>query len=107
MLVTGSPGELDLAEYVARTADLPPHATVAGQTTPLNLARLVAEAAVVVSGDTGVAHLANFSRRTARCNVSSEFDPPRPGTRRGAEPRVETERRNDDGDARKSRKGAL
>jgi ADP-heptose:LPS heptosyltransferase len=63
VLVTGSPGERELAEYIARAAGLPPHAAVAGQTTPLNLASLVAEAALVVSGDTGVAHLATAFRR--------------------------------------------
>lgn len=63
VLVTGSSGERDLAEYVARAAGLPPHAAVAGQTTPLNLACLVAEAALVVSGDTGIAHLATAFRR--------------------------------------------
>jgi ADP-heptose:LPS heptosyltransferase len=35
---------------------------VAGQTTALNLAALVAEAALVVSGDTGIAHLATALR---------------------------------------------
>ena len=63
VLVTGSSHERDLAEYVARTAGLPPHAAVAGRTTPLNLASLVAEAALVVSGDTGIAHLATAYRR--------------------------------------------
>ena len=63
VLITGSPSERDLAEYVARTAGLPPYAAVAGQTTPLNLAALVAEAALVVSGDTGIAHLATAFRR--------------------------------------------
>jgi len=63
VLITGSAAERDLAAYVARAADLPPHAAVAGQTTPLNLASLVAEAALVVSGDTGVAHLATAFRR--------------------------------------------
>jgi ADP-heptose:LPS heptosyltransferase len=63
VLITGSPAERDLAEYVARTAGLPPYAAVAGQTTPLNLAALVAEAALVVSGDTGIAHLATAFRR--------------------------------------------
>lgn len=63
VLVTGSPSERDLAEYIVRTAGLPPHAAVAGQTTPLALASIVAQAALVVSGDTGVAHLATAFRR--------------------------------------------
>lgn len=63
VLITGSAAERDLAAHIARAADLPPHAAVAGQTTPLNLAALVAEAALVVSGDTGVAHLATAFRR--------------------------------------------
>lgn len=63
VLITGSAAERDLAAYVARTAGLPPHAAVAGRTTALGLASIVAEAELVLSGDTGVAHLATAFRR--------------------------------------------
>jgi ADP-heptose:LPS heptosyltransferase len=62
VLITGSAGERELAEYVAYAAGLPRQAVVAGQTTVLSLAELVAESVLVVSGDTGVAHLATALR---------------------------------------------
>jgi ADP-heptose:LPS heptosyltransferase len=57
VLVTGGPGEIDLAHRVAREAGLAPSAVHAGPDL-LELAALVAAAGRVVVGDTGVAHLA-------------------------------------------------
>ncbi|SNS91545.1 ADP-heptose:LPS heptosyltransferase [Geodermatophilus saharensis] len=61
--VTGGPAERDLAHAVARDAGLPDDAVLAGTTSTLELAATVAAARVVVSGDTGVAHLATAYRR--------------------------------------------
>ncbi|WP_422739481.1 glycosyltransferase family 9 protein [Micromonospora sp. WMMD729] len=58
VLVTGSADERALAERVAGAAGLPPDAVLAGRTDLGALAALVADARLVVSGDTGVAHLA-------------------------------------------------
>ncbi len=61
--VTGGPAEVELARAVAEAAGLGPDAVLAGTTTTLELAALVAAARVVVSGDTGMAHLATAYRR--------------------------------------------
>lgn len=58
VVVTGSPAERELALDVARRAGLPAEAVLAGKTDLAGLARLVASADRVVSGDTGVGHLA-------------------------------------------------
>lgn len=58
VLVTGSPAEADLAADLARRAGLPADACLAGRTDVLGLATVVADAACVVAGDTGVAHVA-------------------------------------------------
>jgi ADP-heptose:LPS heptosyltransferase len=58
VLVTGSAAEAGLAEAVAREGGLPPEASVAGRTDLPGLLALVADAACVVCGDTGVAHVA-------------------------------------------------
>ncbi len=58
VLATGSHAERPLAAEVARQADLPTDAVLAGATDLLGLARLVAVAGRLVCGDTGVAHLA-------------------------------------------------
>lgn len=58
VIVTGSAAERPLAAAVARGAGLPPVAVTAGATDLIGLARLVAGARAVVSGDTGIAHLA-------------------------------------------------
>jgi ADP-heptose:LPS heptosyltransferase len=63
VVVTGGPGEVPLAQEVAAGAGLGPDAVLAGRTTSLELAAVVAAARVVVSGDTGVAHLATAYRR--------------------------------------------
>jgi ADP-heptose:LPS heptosyltransferase len=58
VVVTGSLGERDVAVRVAREAGLPRAAALAGRTGIGELAGLVAHARLVISGDTGVAHLA-------------------------------------------------
>ncbi|PWU53726.1 glycosyl transferase [Micromonospora globispora] len=58
VVLTGSADERDLAARVAHDAGLPPEAVLAGRTDLAELAALVAGARLVVSGDTGVAHLA-------------------------------------------------
>ncbi|HET6964420.1 MAG TPA: glycosyltransferase family 9 protein [Acidimicrobiales bacterium] len=59
VVVTGSRGEAALARTVADLAGLSPDHVLAGCTTLAGLASLVASAGRVVSGDTGIAHLAS------------------------------------------------
>jgi ADP-heptose:LPS heptosyltransferase len=61
--VTGGPAEVALAATVAELAGLGGGAVLAGRTTSLELAAVIAAARVVISGDTGVAHLATAYRR--------------------------------------------
>ena len=61
--ITGGPAEVELARSVAELAGLGEKAVLAGRTTSLELAALIAAARLVVSGDTGVAHLATAYRR--------------------------------------------
>ena len=61
--ITGGPAEVELASSVAAAAGLGPDAVLAGRTSSLELAAVVAAARVVVCGDTGVAHLATAYRR--------------------------------------------
>jgi ADP-heptose:LPS heptosyltransferase len=61
--ITGGPAEVALASSVAELAGLGKDAVLAGRTSSLELAAVVAAARVVVSGDTGVAHLASAYRR--------------------------------------------
>ncbi|SHN88732.1 ADP-heptose:LPS heptosyltransferase [Geodermatophilus obscurus] len=61
--ITGGPAEVPLARAVADGAGLEEGAVLAGRTTTLELAAVVAGARVVVSGDTGLAHLATAYRR--------------------------------------------
>lgn len=58
VVVTGGTDEVHRARRVARLAGLPRDAVLAGVTSVMGLAALVASAARVVCGDTGVAHLA-------------------------------------------------
>lgn len=58
VVITGTREEIRLANAVAQQAGLPPTAVYAGRTTLIELAALVADAALVVCGDTGVGHLA-------------------------------------------------
>jgi len=61
--ITGGPAEVELARRVAAAAGLRPGAVLAGRTSTVELAAVVAAARVVVSGDTGIAHLASAYRR--------------------------------------------
>ena len=58
VVVSGSPREAAAAGALAHAAGLPPSAVLVGRTDIGALAALVAHAALVVCGDTGVAHLA-------------------------------------------------
>lgn len=58
VVVTGSKDERGLAETVAWHANLPDDAVLAGRLGLAQLATLVADAALVVTNDTGVGHLA-------------------------------------------------
>jgi ADP-heptose:LPS heptosyltransferase len=58
IVITGSAAEVPLAEEVARLAEQPVEVVAAGRTDLPQLAAIVSAAARVVSGDTGVAHLA-------------------------------------------------
>lgn len=62
VVLTGSAAEAPLAEEVRRLAGLPPEAVLAGRTDVAELAALVASARLLVSGDTGIAHLASAYR---------------------------------------------
>jgi ADP-heptose:LPS heptosyltransferase len=62
VVVTGSSGERQLAQQVATMADLPQDSVLAGRTTLTALAALVADATMVICGDTGIAHLATAYR---------------------------------------------
>jgi ADP-heptose:LPS heptosyltransferase len=61
--ITGGPAEAELARSVAVAAGLPEAAVLAGRTSSLELAAVIAAARVVICGDTGVAHLATAYRR--------------------------------------------
>jgi ADP-heptose:LPS heptosyltransferase len=63
IMVTGSAAERPLALDVARRAGLPGQSVLAGQTSLAALAALTASARLVVSGDTGLAHLATAYAR--------------------------------------------
>jgi ADP-heptose:LPS heptosyltransferase len=58
VVISGNTSERTLAEQVARGAGLGPESVLAGQTDLAGLAAVVAAASVVISNDTGVAHLA-------------------------------------------------
>jgi ADP-heptose:LPS heptosyltransferase len=61
--ITGGAAEVELVQSVASAAGLGDDAVLAGRTSALELAAVVAHAELVVSGDTGVAHLATAYRR--------------------------------------------
>jgi ADP-heptose:LPS heptosyltransferase len=65
IVVTGSAAERPQALDVARRAGLPRQSVTAGRTTLAALAELTASARLVVSGDTGVAHLASAYGRAS------------------------------------------
>jgi len=63
VVITGSREEIELARDVARLAGLAEEAILAGRTDVLELAAVVAAAGRVVSGDTGVGHLATAFKK--------------------------------------------
>jgi ADP-heptose:LPS heptosyltransferase len=63
IIFTGSSGERGRALAVCRSAGLPETAVVAGQLTLTEFAAAVAEARLVISADTGAAHLASAFNR--------------------------------------------
>ncbi len=65
VVLTGDPFERDIAVQVAAQAGLPDDRVLAGRQNLTDLAATVAGASLVISGDTGVAHLATaFGTRT-------------------------------------------
>ena len=62
VLITGGPAERSLAMRVADRAGIDPARVLAGRTDLLELAAIVQAARLVVSGDTGIAHLATAMR---------------------------------------------
>jgi ADP-heptose:LPS heptosyltransferase len=58
VVVTGSAAERPIAVQLAAAAGLPGDSVLAGRTGLRQLAALVADATLVISGDTGIAHLA-------------------------------------------------
>lgn len=76
VVLTGGLDEVPLTAEIAARAALDPAADVAGKTTLSELAALIADARLVVSGDTGTAHLAS-----AYCTPSVVlFGPTSPST---------------------------
>jgi len=85
IVVTGNGTERDLARRVAASAGLPDGAVLAGRTRLAELAGVVAHARLVISGDTGVAHLATAleTPSVVLCGpVSPELWGPPSGSRR-------------------------
>ncbi|WP_040857922.1 glycosyltransferase family 9 protein [Nocardia niigatensis] len=80
VVVTGDESEREIALGVATRAGLSPARVLAGQQNLIELAATVAEAGLVVCGDTGVAHLATaFGTRTVLLfgpNPPSRSGPP-------------------------------
>ncbi|MFR9749966.1 glycosyltransferase family 9 protein [Nocardia sp. 004] len=65
VVLTGDEGERELALSIATRAGLPASRVLAGEQNLVELAATIAEAALVICGDTGVAHLAiAFGTRT-------------------------------------------
>lgn len=81
VVLTGSAAERHRAESIARSAGLPDAANLAGCTDLVQLAALVAGAALVMSVDTGAAHLA-----TAYATPSVVLFGPAPPSRWGPPP---------------------
>ncbi len=79
--ITGSAAERDLASRVAHLAGLPGEHVLAGRTSLAGLAALAAVARLVISGDTGMAHLASAYARPSVTLFGpvppSEWGPPR------------------------------
>jgi ADP-heptose:LPS heptosyltransferase len=62
VVITGSRAEAELASSIGRAAGLPPGDVLAGRTDLAELAAIVAGARLVISNDTGTAHLATACR---------------------------------------------
>ena len=80
IVLTGTANELPLAQAVASGAGLDGGTVLAGRTLLPELAALIADASLVVSGDTGTAHLA-YAYRTPSVTLfgpapASEWGPP-------------------------------
>ena len=80
IVLTGTAVERPLAQSVAAAAGLDERAVLAGRTSLPELAALVADASLVISGDTGTAHLA-YAYRTPSVTLfgpapASEWGPP-------------------------------
>lgn len=79
--ITGSAAERDLASQVAQLAGLPEEHVLAGQTSLDALAALTASARLVISGDTGMSHMASAYARPSVTLFGpvppSEWGPPR------------------------------
>lgn len=85
VVVTGGPGEVELARRLAREAGLGEDSVMAGELDVRQLAAAVAAARRVVSSDTGIAHLA-VAMGTPSVTVFGPMPPsrwgPPPGSRR-------------------------
>ena len=83
VVVTGSAQEVPLAGQLACLAGLPDGAVIAGSTDVTQLSAIVADARLVVCGDTGVAHLASAFATPSVVLFGpvppSEWGPPREG----------------------------
>lgn len=81
VVITGSEAERTRAAAVASAAGLPSESVVAGQTSLVSLSALVSGARLVISGDTGVSHLATaFATPSVTLfgpTPPSEWGPPR------------------------------
>lgn len=84
VVITGSAADVPAADRIARDAGLPADAMLAGRTDLDELAALVAEADLVVSGDTGVGHLAT-AYRTRSVLLFGPMSPARWGPARDRE----------------------
>ena len=62
VVITGSAGERDLALSIGNQAGIDAHRVVAGRTDVLELASIVAAARLLISTDTGIAHLGTALR---------------------------------------------
>lgn len=80
VVVTGSPAEEGIAREVVTAAKLPRAALLAGRLSLLQLATVVSGAALVVSSDTGIAHLAT-ALRTPSVTVFGPVPPSQWGAR--------------------------
>jgi ADP-heptose:LPS heptosyltransferase len=87
VLITGSAAERERARRVARLAGLPQTAVYAGRTDIRALAALVSGAGLVISGDTGIAHLA-ATFATPSVTLFGPADPRRWGPPPGGPHRV-------------------